>query len=791
MTYISILRKAMRHHRMILVMACIANYTQLSAQQEVAILSVPFRISVEDSNYRGLEKKMPGLICSGLLYRSDLHLVGELEKETSFSRDLRIGLNTLSADLNHLKANRLLLDSLRADYFMDGEIGISGDQFSLNVKAADFSGSLISYNTTKLYPLSNFQRIVDEASESINRQIHLNTSGKKSRKVLIDNFFVRFGKKIVGRNKVGRINGNSVNNIYAPDFIPRYLSFNLKNSKGAAILPFSVTEQLRFYTSQEKSTALKPDFIISGEILFGDDHSCEIRPCLTDNSSDSLALDTLRGSINNIDQLFNQITSEIQPLIDIIRTGDTSIAQLKGYFLEDGNYEKAYESAVKSKNYDLALYYASHLYGMKTLLKGEIYFMKGQLEDAMQAFLEVTDKDSLNSSANYYLGWISLKKGRYQVAKNYFSMIDSTRFPARDLHYFKGLCYYYQDSAQKALHEFQLQSVLDPELQPDMYAYIGSIYKNTGDLRRAEDAYKHLLAKDPGNQVYRKYLYNLYMTEGGKRQDAKDDKKAGKYFLQAYEYVHGEEALLGAATSFVVGKDEEQIRTVINLASADTSLDLSSFYLDVSKICRVQRETNQENMRFFARQSIEFLSRYLKTANSDLSLVADDLGSSYFRLNLFDSAEYFYKASLRFNRAEPALYFNLAELQIMEMKFPDAYATLDSTQKRFHLDSLDAKEVRSSKKDFYQALYLTYYCQYGLLAHKDIRKAESLLKNILARYRAGKTITPIFTGWSFATYHNWVINSSPVSATLKSILLDKLCLVLPYSNDSQLSCEIN
>jgi len=252
MTTLSILLKAMCYRRTILAVACIIIQTRLFAQQEVAVLSAPFKIIVEDSNYRGLEKKIPRLICSGLLYRSDLHLVGELEKETSLSRDLRVGLNDLSAGPSQLKANRLLLDSLRADYFMDGEIGISGDQFSLNVKAADFSGSLISYNTTKLYPLSNFQRIVDEASESINRQIHLNTAGKMSRKVLIDNFFVRFGKKSVGRNKIERINGSSADNIYAPDFIPRYLSYNLKNSKGAAILPFSVTEQLRFYTSQGK-----------------------------------------------------------------------------------------------------------------------------------------------------------------------------------------------------------------------------------------------------------------------------------------------------------------------------------------------------------------------------------------------------------------------------------------------------------------------------------------------------------------------------------------------------------
>jgi len=750
------------------------------AQNAVAILASPFKVVTVDSNYRSLERKIPALICSGILYKSNLHLVAEPGQGALLMRYLTNGMQDPMADSVRLKSYRRTLDSLHADYFMNGEVGISGDDFYVNINATDFSGGTMSYKTTKYYPLTDFQKILDEASENLNQQMRLRLSGGKSKKMLINPFYISFAKKVFGRN--------TVDNIYAPDFLSRYLAYNIKSTSSVTVLPYSISEQLRFYPEDERAMLLKPDFVISGNVLFSGYDSCQIQPVVYDNQNDSLALEPVRGTMKNKDELLIRTLSEIQSLANNIDTAINSIAQLKSLFLINGDYQRAFDLARKNRRYELALYYARQL-ARKSLLIAEIYYDQGNYKEALQALQEFTRTDSLNPEANYYFSLVYIKRGRYQLAKDYLSLLATTMYAVKDLHYQKGVCLYYQDSTDKALDEFKRALSIDVIRHIDMNMYIGSIYRNKRDWKHAEDAYLTFYRMDRASLISKTYLYDLYVTIAEARLNGKAYRKAGALYKQAYQYVPLEDALLGALSSFVQAHDEDSIQSIIQLASKDTVTDMGTFYLDASAFCRRQEADNEENHIFLLRMSVFFLTQYLKTPHSSLSEIAEDLGSDYFRLKQLDSAEYYYKMALHFNRDQPDNHFNLAELQIMKLNLSGAATTLYETRRQFHLDSVDIKGNPVVTSDYYTALYLVYYCQYGLMAHKDIKKYEARLKKIISRYKGRRSPDVLFAGWSFLAYHTWLTENDKQPYNVKRALIWNLCLILPYSNDKDLSCK--
>lgn len=169
--------------------------------------------------------------------------------------------------------------------------------------------------------------------------------------------------------------------------------------------------------------------------------------------------------------------------------------------------------------------------------------------------------------------------------------------------------------------------------------------------------------------------------------------------------------------------------------------------------------------------------------------MALDLGSDYFRIKILDSADYYYRIALKFNPDVPINYFNLAELQIIEYKPAEAGATLDDARRRFHLDSVDTNGKHVVANETYTALFLVYRSQCEILTRKDIRPLEARFKSITSRYKSRDKQSVLFYNWSFLTYHNWLTDDAGIDEYVRKKLLANLCLAVPYSYDTQISCD--
>jgi Flp pilus assembly protein TadD len=554
-------------------------------------------------------------------------------------------------------------------------------------------------------------------------------------------------------------------------------------------LPFSASETLTFYTEQEKAAVLKPDFVISGNILFDNNNSWLIQPVVSDNWNDSLVLQPLQGSLQNKEELLARVLNEVQLFLNTIDTTSNNLASLKSLFLFNGDYQRAFDSARSSKNYDLALYYASKIPDKKDLLTAEVSYDRGDYDGVLESLHSYIGKDSVDVEIYYYYGLAYIKKGRYQSAKEIFSRINEELLPERNLHYQLGVCLYHQDSLQKALDQFTRQLKMS-ESPMDIYAYIGSIYMNRDEWKQAEESYLYLYRYDTSNVVYKRYLSDFYLDVADSKYKKKAYHEAGIYYKEAYTFGRSDQSLLGAITAFAHAGDEDSVYSVVAIAANDTLADLGSIYVEASVNCRVQRDEEPASFPFLTRLSVFLLTSYLESPHSSVYAVAQELGSDYFRLRKLDSAEYFYKIALTYNGNEPTNYFNLAELQIIELKADSALATLEKARLKFHLDTTDQKGNYLVKDDYYEGIYLIYSCQANILMKKDINKYYYRLKRILSKHKRENPKNGLFSNWSFVTYLTWLNSEGKISITIKRLMMENLCVISEYTYDTNFSCEL-
>jgi tetratricopeptide (TPR) repeat protein len=765
------------------------NAHSVFSQLKISVIASPFKILAKDSiydAYKDLRYKLPRFICEGVFYNSSLTLGKIVESYNGKWQIInpRFEVNDTvfnSGDNNDIKR---LLDSLHAKYFINGELYISNGQFRLEVNVIDSEKRSFVYQSYYKSLSADFLNTIDEACQSINYQINLKQTGHLRRIVEVEDFQIKFENKAYAIYQ---------NDIYSPDFPSRYLAYNFTNSPYYSVLPYKSKPDENELGAKDSDKIERQNIIlIKGSVTFTNDGNCIIHPVLFTESDSIPALD-VKNLIQNKDELLSRTLENVQSILDlVINCGSVdSVKSFLASYSKSG-YIDAFNLTLKDNNIAKANFLIDQFKlsgkdtnGESLLLEGKLSCAKNDFKTALLRLKEFLKKNQINPEANYYIGLCYFKLGHYIEGNSSFDSVLKDSITYRDLHFYKGLCSYYQNSFEKAISEFQKQIAFDYKIRPETYTYLGLSFKNQSDWKNAELNLLSIYQLDSLNYFNRINLSNLY-------NDMADDKynhslfdTSFVYYEKSYQISKSFFSLLGEVKNIIKLKQPENILSdLIKKGIQDSVFNQQTIYYYLATYCRTQVDTNHAFDKDFLRAAIGFINQYMQTTNSKSAQVFQDLGSTYFRLNMFDSAEYYYKITLNMKQQEVD-YLNLAEAQLMMLRPFNSVKTLDTMDQRFHLSSVMA--LPSYEPDYFKLLYYFYKIEGMILQHLNYSKEQSQLNKIVNKYSNDKTHS-LFAIWSFKTYYFWLIKETKIEKGVKQKLLENLCTLLQYTDDNNLPC---
>lgn len=738
---------------------------EITAQNTITVTGKPFAINSKNSTYSEMSKKLPQLICSGILYNSALQFDPIGLTEPSFSD---VTAHTGRRDSVYLNV-KPLIDGKKIQFFLEGEMHIINDLFYLNISGTNFDQPLIPYRS-QIQPLTQFQKIIDEASENLNYQMRTMISGVATTSIQVTNFRFKYPRNFKAASR----------DVLTPDFPAKFLAYNLKSSKQFQILPYE-------YSLDKKFGRVKPGATITGIVNLDNKGHCVVRSVLYWRG-DSLTLMNVKGIIQTRDDILERILSNVQSVLNAIaENGGLAAfkARIQGYSGND--FKDAFESALKNNNPSLANYFADQFSAASPknkksalLLKSRIYYSMEDYNAALDLVNEYLKGDDVAEEGHYFAALSNIKLSNYDAAKSALKKINKNSPTFKDVRFHMGVCLYGQDSIHKALDLFKEQKSIDPSANPEVYAYAGTCYRILGNWAAAEENFVALYNSEPGNTTYKNYLRDFYDNYALELTTRNNDEEAYQYLMKSYHLTKNHESLILAIEAILkLRKPDDVINAHIEKGLADQVFDKSNIYYDLAEMCRYQVDSNNNFIPHYLNLATRFLKQHSeniagKGNKAELSTIYSRLGSTFFRLKNLDSAVYYYQKAKETDRENGINFFNLAEAQLMLLKPTEALKTLEEAKQKF---------LQSSKETnyYYLGLYYFYAIESKILLGADYSAEVNKLKEIIKIHAPGEKI---FAVWSFRTFYNWAKNLETIPTATKNKLLNHLCEAIAYSQDA-------
>jgi tetratricopeptide (TPR) repeat protein len=654
---------------------------------------------------------------------------------------------------------------------LEGEIYIINQQFYIIVNGTNFTNQLIAFKSDP-QPFSALQTVIDKACENINFQIAKMSNQQQTLMVLVKDF-VKYGRQN---------SNNSQDAFYDQDFPSRYLSINLKNSKDFLIIPYG-----------NQGSSYQPSITISGKITYnaGTRGTCVIDPVIRFNDADSLVLQSVKGDIFNKDELLSKTLKNIQSVLNVVASKDGFDSIKK--FIEGGNhsksdYENAFLEADSAHNYALAYCFAEQLAirysntnNKSELLKGKLYLQQNNLLDAINSLNTYLASNNNDHEATYYLGSAYLQNGRYKDAKAVFLHIDSTTNAFKDISYKLGLSTYYLGGFNEALNYFLKQLSSGNPSPNNIYLYISFCYENLGNWDSGLQSIRKLYQLDTLNKIH---LSNYYADYAAFKLKKNIYQGAFDYYKMSFDLYPRYFTLVGQInTAIHLSNSDNIVKDLIQEGIKSKTIDSNIMYSTLAQVY----VSSVDSLNLFIKSNLHKAITYKKLqAKVTKDTVSNDLyqflGSAYFRLNLLDSSLYYYERALKTYQI-PDNYLNLAELQVIMLDPDGALNTLTMLDKKYYLAKKDADLYSGD----YPALFYFYQLECKILKstshNDDVKQLQDFIKQA---YDPANNV--IISNWSFKTYYNWVKNTKKIDEPKRKELMDSLCIILPFSEDKNLSC---
>ncbi len=283
-------------------------------------------------------------------------------------------------------------------------------------------------------------------------------------------------------------------------------------------------------------------------------------------------------------------------------------------------------------------------YAPHYLLKGRIYYARGQYDEAMDQFETALDKKSKLYEALYYRGLVSLENGDLNNAKEDFSKgLKKTKNAEKALfHNGMGLLLIKQESYSEADLEFRKAITLDPDKT--------EFYANLGDANYFAELYP--LAISEYNKVIEMDTTNLVV-----------------YFRLARAYVAQNQYTDALA----------QLRVVLTRDStyAQAWKEIGRLYT-LAGLSASDRETKDQRFK----EAVGSYNKYLELTNDSTDgEVFYNIGRSYFNLGGFAQADSAFEYVVSLGDEPKGIYLYLGRGYIIEERYQDGIETLQK-----HLD---------------------------------------------------------------------------------------------------------
>jgi hypothetical protein len=743
------------------------------AQNNLSIYAEPFEVQSNDADaklYSSLAVKLPGFFCNGILNNSSLHLEGMVTKKELFNRDLTPGVDN--------------------SYIMKGRISIYNGYFSVDVRIYNDNKREVLFYKSRSLPLQDFQKVVDGACENLNFQIKNLLAGNRVPVVTIRSFKVVNTALTGNARPVHKDDQNT-------DFPAKYISENLSSPHNEYLV--APIESSLFYEYAIKDTSLfvaKDNFIIGGNTFYHGSLLIGIQPIIYQRS-DSIALDTIRGSADDRAQLLGESIDGINGILsNITRFGDIKHFQEALLSPNEQKCDSVFDDAIHSKNWSLAHYFARCLeinsnnkvkWGLNF---GRLYIAESKYLEAVKQFKGyLKGTDSVVNLAKYYLGLSFLNAGYYDSALQWFNKIPKEMF--NDLQYNIGMCYFHQDSVNRALVAFKSQNSNNPNAHLDVNLYISKCYSILKNYRAAEDYMVLYYEADTNSYTTAIRLGEFYFDRAKAFFDSSDFRSSYNYYQLAYKYIKGNSSLLGATEALLSMRVSDSTIKIELAKFEDSTGQVTDFgedyYLDLGNFAQTLTLGSSYNIdKYYANNAIFFYKRVLEKEGGGDKYIYQSIGVDYFELGNLDSALCYYSKVISSRSATPADYFNLAEAQVINWKLDLALLTLDSAYNAF--SESNPKKLNPFNESE-MSIYLFYKIQVKMLLDSNTVRESAQLKEILEAQRDAKGA--LFDTWRFLTFYNWVSGTDKIGEPKRRNLLDNICFINRYFRNNKLPCAVN
>ncbi len=132
--------------------------------------------------------------------------------------------------------------------------------------------------------------------------------------------------------------------------------------------------------------------------------------------------------------------------------------------------------------------------------RGEQYFMNKQLDKSIDAFKKALILTPGNAKAHSALGWIYLKAGMKEAAKNEYLKANALGIKEGETYFELGMIYYEERDFELAISEFRSAVFNDEDHLPSHIMLALALEKN-GNIERAIGEWKRIKEDFPKSKV--------------------------------------------------------------------------------------------------------------------------------------------------------------------------------------------------------------------------------------------------------------------------------------------------
>lgn len=316
---------------------------------------------------------------------------------------------------------------------------------------------------------------------------------------------------------------------------------------------------------------------------------------------------------------------------DILRVLELDPSHLQARIALSEFYYRAHEYILAKDELSKILDEKSDIY-KANLLMGHVHAALGNFDAALQVYKALKQQEPENAAAFYHSGLMYMAKRQYDVAQENLSKARKINPSSMDVFGSTVRCYTLQNDPLKALAlcDEQFAYVDTPVDVSTVHGVMGGLYLKTGDLDKAQAAYRESISKNP--KTTRPYygLAEVYQRKG------ETDRVLEQFKLAADKNKNDP---LPHVIMGILNESKGDVET-----SKECYRNALAIRKDIvaaaNNLAYILAEENQE-----IDEALE-LARVAKTNASDDPSIMDTLGLVYYRKGLYESAISEFKDSL-------------------------------------------------------------------------------------------------------------------------------------------------